>query len=206
MCGRYLIDDEAFDLREILEAAEKNIQSMNVETASPVWQKTGSIEVFPGTYAPVIDANHEAVFMLWGFPNIMTGNQPHINARSETASVKRTFSGAMASRRCLVPASGYYEWKATGKRYKDKYEFKLPENTTMYMAGIYSQDGRYAILTRAASPTIAEVHDRMPVILPEPYHNIWLNETPEVINEALTELHHQLAPGVNQPQQLSMFS
>ena len=227
MCGRYLIDDEAFDLREIIAAAERNAHVLeagasyapgvnnavgvgNVAADSfedPVWPAFRSGEIFPGNVAPVIAAEREARFMLWGFPNLIVGKRPLINARSETAAVKRTFSDAMASRRCLVPASGYYEWKTIGKKHKEKYEFTLPDRETMYMAGIYSRANQFAILTRAASPSTGNIHDRMPVILPKTLGDVWLSESPDVILEALTELQSRHIPGKNEKAvQMSMFN
>ena len=237
MCGRYLIDDEAFDLREIIAAAERNahvfgagagVGNATVNTAAnitgntaanatgdtavggfegPVWPTFRSGEIFPGNIAPVLDAQREARFMLWGFPNLMPGKRPLINARSETAAVKRTFCDAMASRRCLVPASGYYEWKTIGKKHKEKYEFTLPDRETMYMAGIYSRADQFAILTRAASPSTGDIHDRMPVILPKKLGDVWLRESMDVILEALTQLQSRHIPGKNEKAaQMSMFN
>ena len=212
MCARYLIDDEAFDINEIISAAERNIRETDLSAGEtgekdPVWQNSGSVEVFPGTYAPVINANFDACFMLWGFPSLMQGKQPHINARSETAAVKKTFGESMHSRRCLVPASGFYEWKTLGKKHKEKYEITLPDRVSMYMAGIYSEDGRFAILTRNASPSVAPIHDRMPVILPKTLGEVWLSESHDVFMEALTEMHLKHIPREGtKSQQMSLFS
>jgi len=225
MCARYLVDDEAFDINEIINAAERNIR----ETGAVVHEGLhgdGSIvtsehraagsyvagsfrygEIFPGTYAPVIDASQSATFMLWGFPSLMHGKQPHINARSETAGEKRTFNESMRSRRCLVPASGFYEWKTMSNKQKEKYEITLPDRASMYMAGIYSDDGRFAILTRAASPSVAGIHDRMPVILPEDLSEVWLSESPDLLEEAITEVILQHIPKViKEPSQMSLFA
>ena len=238
MCGRYLIDDEAFDLREIIAAAERNahvlkdgagglsngvvfkdgagigagntagiVNASGYAFEGPPWPVFRSGEIFPGNVAPVLDAEREARFMLWGFPNLIAGKRPLINARSETAAVKRTFCDAMASRRCLVPASGYYEWKTLSKKHKEKYEFTLPDRETMYMAGIYTQANQFAILTRAASPSTGDIHDRMPVILPKTLGDVWLNESPDVILDPLTELQSRHIPGKNEKAvQMSMFN
>lgn len=145
-------------------------------------------EIFPGSAAPVITPDNSARFMLWGYPSAVSGRRPHINARSETAATARTFSAAMASRRCLVPASGYYEWKTLGQKKKVKYEFTLPGRVPIYMAGIYSADERFAILTRDAAPGLTEIHDRMPVILPKERADVWLNGSQDVFAHALTSL------------------
>ena len=242
MCGRYLLIDEAFDIRDIIAAAEKNskLGPVGLPTSQPdsaasrtdfavsrtdsaenrpdlaenrpdaAESRTGHAfragEIFPGSIAPVIDKNNEARFMLWGFPSPIAGKPPLINARSESAAEKRTFRDSMESRRCLIPASGYYEWKAVGKKQKEKYEFTLPDGTSMYMAGIYTEDDKFAILTRAASPSVIDVHDRMPVILPKSFGEVWLNETPVVIIEALTEMYSRHIPRRDRQQQMSLFS
>jgi len=184
MCGRYYTDIEDTELREIITAAENNV----IGHEQPVF-KGG--EVFPGTVAPVL-AKSGAVFMKWGFPDY-TGKRPHINARSETAETARTFRQAWAERRCLIPASGYFEWKTLDAKHKEKYSFSLTGTGLMYIAGIYSGDGRFAILTRAAAPALSEIHDRMPVIIPKPLTDVWLRESPEVYKEALTDLRFSLS-------------
>ena len=156
MCGRYLIDDEAFDLRDIIAAAERNSKT------NPAWSAFRSGEIFPGSIAPVVDVRKEAHFMYWGFPNMTAHKRPHINARSETAAVKRTFSDAMASRRCLVPASGYYEWKTLEKNHKERYEFTLPDRMTMYMAGIYSEEENSIFLNASTGEPVARSRRKLP--------------------------------------------
>jgi len=206
MCARFIVDDDDFDINEIIEAAKKNLNFNKTEATQAVWQQSGRIEVFPGSYAPVIAADDNVRFMLWGFPNLMPGKQPLINARSETAAVKKTFSEAMEFRRCIIPASGFFEWKNVGKKKKEKYEFTLPEKKVIYMAGIYSSDNKFSILTRDASPSVAEIHDRMPVILPKALTGVWLNESADVIRDALTEVHSQhVTDGSSALAQMSMF-
>jgi putative SOS response-associated peptidase YedK len=211
MCGRYLCNIDKKDLRDILEAIEGN----NPEQTMSVSFLGG--EIFPGNSVPVITAQ-ETRFMIWGYPSLAEKRHPHINARSETAATKRTFSAAMIARRCLIPASCYYEWKSlSSKKQKEKYEFKLPDAEIMYMAGIYSIDYRFAILTREATPSIAEIHNRMPVIIPKSHIEMWLRGSDDVLQEAITDLiftlvnasvSASLPPSLEdeQPTQLSLFS
>jgi putative SOS response-associated peptidase YedK len=161
-------------------------------------------EIFPGTAAPVITSEREVRFMTWGFPD-WTGKRPHINARSETAAAARTFREAMAVRRCIIPASSYYEWKSVDKKQKEKYEFRLPDHSAFYIAGIYSPDGRFAVLTREAGPGLSEIHDRMPVILPKELTSVWLVESPEVMLEAVTELDFAPVPVEPGTEQMRLF-
>ena len=186
MCGRYLYNVDEKDLKNILETIERTNLKQSI-SAYPVGSFVGG-EIFPGSSVPVITA-HETRFMIWGYPSLTEERRPHINARSETAAVKRTFSGAMTARRCLIPASSYYEWKALGgKKKKEKYEFRLPDSGVMYMAGIHSLDYRFAILTREATPPITEIHNRMPVIIPESLTKEWLGGSNDALQKAITEL------------------
>ena len=75
------------------------------------------------------------------------------------------------------------------------------------MAGIYTIDGQFAILTRDAAPAIAEIHDRMPVIISKSNIEAWLNDSPEVLNEALTDLQFAPVPASDKnPNQLRLFT
>ena len=190
MCGRYLYNIDEQDLKNILESIERNNSGQSI-SVSLTDSFTGG-EIFPGNSVPVITA-HETRFMIWGYPSLLDDRRPHINARSETAATKRTFSAAMTARRCLIPASSYYEWKAlSGKKKKEKYEFKLPDSEIMYMAGIYSLDDRFAILTREAMLPISEIHNRMPVVIPESHMEMWLSgsvgDSNNVQQKAVTDL------------------
>jgi putative SOS response-associated peptidase YedK len=107
-----------------------------------------------------------------------------INARSETAAQKPAFRAAMRSRRCLIPASGFYEWQRNlpGNR-KQPYCFGLRSGEPLAMAGIWERwkdpaggvVESCAILTTDANDLMLPVHDRMPVILEEPDFDRWLD-------------------------------
>ena len=186
MCGRYFIDPDDIKLEDILSETGRGL-----ENASELPPLKGG-EIFPGVAVPVITAA-KTLLMTWGYPGF-AGKRPFINARSETAAVKKTFSADMASRRCLVPASGYYEWKTLENKRKEKYAFRLSAGTMMLMAGIYDPGGRFAILTREASPAIMEIHNRMPVIIPFNLSEAWLSITSEVLREAATDVFFSALP------------
>ncbi len=105
-----------------------------------------------------------------------------INARSETASSKPAFRDALMFRRCLIPADGFYEWQRTRKT-KQPYCFEVNEGQIFAFAGIWDRwhDARgntletCAILTTAANPLTAIIHDRMPVILDRDNYDLWLD-------------------------------
>lgn len=120
------------------------------------------------------------------------GVAPPINARSETVDTKPVFRDAFKHRRCLVPADGFYEWKASagrGRSAKQPYYVRV-RNQPFAMAGLWEhwspKGGSGAepfdscvILTTTPNPMMAELHDRMPVILPPEDWDRWLSpETP----------------------------
>jgi putative SOS response-associated peptidase YedK len=202
MCGRYLIEISDEELCEIVAEAEKNAPGQKAKFTFTF--KGG--EIFPGTLAPVMTANNKIRFMTWGFPNISANRSPHINVRSETAATSKTFGDAIKERRCIIPASAYYEWETHDKKHKTKYEFKLPDKSPLYMAGVYSADGRFAVLTREAEGAVFEIHDRMPVILPKTHIEMWFRGSLDVLNEALTNLQFvQVSTGTKLPKQASLF-
>ena len=185
MCGRFYIPDEDSN-----EELQRIINHLNRVKSTPV--KTG--EVCPTDVAAVI-ANSKAMnptpfAMKWGYT--MDNRAPIINARSESAAEKPLFRDGMQQRRCLIPASSYFEWEHAAGR-KIKHAIRPAGSEMMYLAGIYHLEHHgdvivpaFAILTREAADGIRFIHARMPVILPESCAMDWLN--PE--NEAHTVLAH----------------
>ena len=105
-----------------------------------------------------------------------------INARAETVSEKPSFRNAFKHRRCLIPASGFYEWKKEGSR-KQPYYFQAKGESVFSMAGIWESwkapDGDIvescSIITTAANELVSRIHDRMPVIIAKDSYKIWLS-------------------------------
>ena len=115
-----------------------------------------------------------------------------INARVETIAEKPSFRSAFRSRRCLIPASGYYEWATEFGQFKSKQPFYISnkDQTLLPMAGIYEewvnpQTGELitsaAIITRESKDFIAKIHHRMPIMLPKDDWESWLD--PHSLNE-----------------------
>lgn len=164
MCGRYtlfyLAGEEA--LRELVEQAERHAS----EAGAPVRVRTG--EIFPGDIAPVLvagDGPPAARAMVWGYPGHAgaVGRKPKLvfNTRAETAESSPFWRDSFTGRRCLVPSTGFYEWRygtpaaadqlsffgdaepappasPAPKRGKgQKLLFRLPGQRVLYMAGIY---------------------------------------------------------------------
>jgi putative SOS response-associated peptidase YedK len=105
-----------------------------------------------------------------------------INARSETAAEKPAFRSAFKRRRCLVPASGFYEWQKLDDKAKQPMAIQVLKADTFAMAGLWEHwegdDGEletFTILTCAANKKLAPIHDRMPVILGPNEWDAWLD-------------------------------
>ena len=136
-------------------------------------------EIWPGTAAPSI-VRHEdritAVPATFGVPAFGNGKLL-INARSETASLKKTFRENLRTHRILLPSTGFYE---RDREQKNKMVFFVPEDgKTVYLCGLYFiMDGkiRFVILTREANEVVSEFHDRMPVIVDETQVRPWLTD------------------------------
>ena len=106
-----------------------------------------------------------------------------INARAETAAEKPSFRGAMRHGRCLVPANGFYEWRAEGAGPKRPHFIAPPGGGLVAFAGLMetwagadgSEVDTAAILTVAANDLVAPIHDRMPAVIPPEHFDAWLD-------------------------------
>jgi putative SOS response-associated peptidase YedK len=137
-----------------------------------------------------------------------------INARMETITAKPAYRRAFAVRRCLLPADGYFEWSGEGSGPERKRGAKQPyfirprDGGVLAMAGLYelwrdptraADDPRRwrwtaAVVTTAAEPGIARLHDRMPLLLPPERYGTWLDPRPRSPDE-LRRLLEPAAPG-----------
>lgn len=165
MCGRFYIDDET--AREIERIARK-IDRKNAKTG----------EVYPSEPVLVLCAGHDSMVaevLKWGYESARK-NTLVFNARSETVREKPMFRYDYETRRCLIPACKFYEWKRTGEKKKEKYEFFAP-GEILYLAGIYHKEpegDRFTILTREAEGCMSGIHNRMPLILQREDMEAWL--------------------------------
>ncbi|HEY9826587.1 MAG TPA: SOS response-associated peptidase [Stenomitos sp.] len=103
-----------------------------------------------------------------------------INARSETAAEKPSFRTALKYRRCLIPATGFYEWQAIKGKGKQPFFFSMMGNSLFAFAGLWESwhdIETCTILTTAANSLLQPIHDRMPVILPAEAYDQWLDPT-----------------------------
>jgi putative SOS response-associated peptidase YedK len=105
-----------------------------------------------------------------------------INARSETAATKPAFRDPLTTRRCLIPADGFYEWQRRGKA-KQPYCFEVNDGELFAFAGLCDRwtdpSGQWlkscSILTTTPNAVTSSVHDRMPVILDPDSYDLWLD-------------------------------
>lgn len=175
MCGRFVINiprdvfQKHFGLKDVPDWPER----YNVAPTQPV---------------PVIreisDGSRHMTMMRWGLVPAWAKEvgEGLINARSETAGDKPSFRQALRQRRCILPASGFYEWqKVDGK--KVPHYIRMMDGSPMPFAGLWetwrSPEGHTletcAILTTTANATVALIHDRMPVILHPDEVSLWLD-------------------------------
>jgi putative SOS response-associated peptidase YedK len=139
----------------------------------------------------------ELAMLNWGLvpfwaKDARIGNR-NINARSETAAQKPMFREAFRSRRCLIPADGFYEWRKIGPKRKQPYFIHAANGRPFAFAGLWERWNAggeplesCTILTTDANGLLAPLHDRMPVILPPDKYEVWLD--PDVQQKALQPL------------------
>ncbi|WPP52069.1 SOS response-associated peptidase [Catalinimonas niigatensis] len=173
MCGRYSIGAEIETLAQMLDVKVPEDFEPNYNAA-------------PSQKLPVVSNHQPSSFRLypWGIvPFWAKADQKRlINARAETILEKATFKKSFKTRRCLVAADGYYEWMKN-KGGKVPYRICLENDKPFVFAGIWDapdeDEGQagFCIITTAASPSVAHIHDRMPVILHPEAISIWLSDT-----------------------------
>ncbi|MFT6247714.1 MAG: putative SOS response-associated peptidase YedK [Cognaticolwellia sp.] len=130
------------------------------------------------TIATIVQSNQHLsqVNMRWGIQPSWS-KRLLINAQSETVATKPTFSQAFAANRCLIPISGWYEWRKEGAK-KQKYYFSHGQALPLYMAGIsyYGNNTQPQVvtLTTKPNPLCEQFHHRMPVLVLPEHINAWL--------------------------------
>jgi len=105
-----------------------------------------------------------------------------LNARSETVATRLAFRDSILTKRCLIPADGFYEWRKVGSL-KQPYCFEVGEGGLFALAGLWDQwkspEGQIiescTVLTTTPNSVVADMHDRMPVIVAPDKYDLWLN-------------------------------
>jgi putative SOS response-associated peptidase YedK len=180
MCGRYVIEgttelSERFQLRQI------------PADLFPEWT---TYNAAPTQLLPVIvedpQGERTALPMQWGLvprwrrPDGKAGVAP-INARAETLDEKPMFRGLVKAKRCIVPASGFYEWRKVDGR-KQPFYLTSEDGEAWGLAGLYDLThdendaaGSFTIITTAANSLVAPLHERMPAILRREDEEEWVS-------------------------------
>jgi putative SOS response-associated peptidase YedK len=112
-----------------------------------------------------------------------------INVKAETLLEKKTFQKNLEHKRCIIPATGFYEWKPVDGK-KQPYYIQIKDSPIFSFAGIWSEDKNddgsvkrtFAIITTEANELMSEIHNRMPVILHPEDEFEWLSEDPSAID------------------------
>lgn len=179
MCGRYFLHSDLNILTDLFGQLEGGLELY------PRYNIT------PGQPVPIVreDARgrRHLAMVHWGLiPSWSKGPDSKyrmINARAETVADKPAYRNAYRYRRCLVPADGFYEWRASVKGGKQPYCILSADERPLAMAGIWehwmSGDGSEiescSILVTAANRVVSSVHDRMPVLIDPRDFDFWLD-------------------------------
>lgn len=180
MCGRYtlaityeeLAQELGVEADPVLAAAYRPRYNIAPTDGSLVLREhDGRMELAPARFGLV---------NFWA--KDLSGAARQINARAETVRQKPAFREAFQERRCIVPADGFYEWQAQGRK-KTPFWFHPAQGKVLRFAGLYEtwkhqatgdRLTTFAILTTAANDVVGPVHDRMPVILAPENVQTWL--------------------------------
>lgn len=182
MCGRY---QSRAQKQRIAEAFRVGIP--------PTFEILPSYNIAPQTNRPIVRLNRdtaerELALLRWGLvpffakdPKIAYST---INARAESLTTSPTFREAMKRRRCLVPATGFYEWQKIGNKTRQPWTIELANGELFAFAGLWDRwkdpaTGTvletYTIVTTDPNELVQPLHDRMPAILPPSDYDRWLD-------------------------------
>jgi putative SOS response-associated peptidase YedK len=163
MCGRYYLEISKDELSHI-----SNIEEFEFEP---------NFNIAPQSKVPAI-INNNLTMTTWGYyPDWLksqANSRPLFNTRFESVQEKKTFQSAFKNNRCIIPISGWYEWKRDGE---SKTPYYFSNNSTMFAAGLFwtrsSGEIETSIITREASSSLNVVHNRSPLILNDDELAIW---------------------------------
>ena len=176
MCGRYTVTSAPEAIRALFGYSEQpNFPPRyNVAPTQPI------------AIVRLIDGKRQFALVRWGLLPSWVKDPKNftllINARGESVAEKPAFRAAMKRRRCLIPADGFYEWKATGAR-KQPHYVRAKSGEPLAFAGLWETwtgpNGEEletaAIVTTRANKKLASLHERMPVIVPPDAFDLWLD-------------------------------
>ena len=188
MCGRYVVQGHV-EFSERFQARTLHLPEFG-----------DRFNAAPSQGLPVVvptgDGEREVRLLRWGLvprwrrPGSAAAPAP-INARAETLLEKPMFRPLVGKRRCLVPATGFYEWRREGGR-KQPYFIHLKDGALFGFAGLYDEapdgegEGSFTVITTRPNELVAPLHDRMPAILRPEDEGEWLD--PAVTDPGIVSL------------------
>ena len=180
MCGRFAQTNGLPDIARMVGVKVRYEVAPRYNIAPT--QEVGLIHRVSATEPPAVTKMRWGLVPSWSkTPN--TGNRL-INARSETAHEKPAFRSAFQSRRCLVPADGFYEWQGQGK-HKQPFYIRMTKHAPFALGGLWdvhraengNQKSTFTILTTEPNDIVRPIHNRMPVIIDPDRYDEWLDPT-----------------------------
>ncbi|MEP0814489.1 MAG: SOS response-associated peptidase [bacterium] len=201
MCGRYTLVTDLKLLAEHFGFAADEMRAAGADNVRPRYNIAPSQDAavviapadsqkpaLPGDEMTVlVGPERRLVMMRWGLVPAWAKDEKigdkMINARAETVAEKPSFKNALKSRRCLIPADGFYEWTQTSYGRKAPIRFTMKDGRPFAMAGLYETWKRpegdvlfsFTIITTEANEVLRPYHHRMPVIIPPERYALWLD-------------------------------
>jgi putative SOS response-associated peptidase YedK len=210
MCGRYVSVSSPTILAERFD-----VEEMRVEVTEPSYNVTPRADV-PAVAQSRANGPRVLDLVRWGLvpswaESLSIGDR-QINARAERIRTANAYKRAFATRRCIIPADGFYEWQAIApategtssakKKIRQPWFFRRRDGEPLAFAGVWEiwhdpaqgddapRVRTCSIITTRANELVAPVHDRMPVVLPESAWVEWLDRE----NHDVDTLHRLLVP------------
>ncbi len=207
MCGRYVSTSTAEEIAAYFGVEAVPDEDDHLEANYNVAPSVGVYAIREREQIRSLDIFRWGLVPSWAKdPGI--GNKM-INARAETVRTKNAYRAAFKRKRCLLPVDGFYEWVAVeGQKKKQPMYIHRPDGEPMGFAGLYEtwrakdDDGEYTgdtllsctIITGSPNEKMAEVHHRMPVMLPPDSWSFWLDPA----NDDVEALQALMVPAPNE--------
>ncbi|HEY0449216.1 SOS response-associated peptidase [Actinophytocola sp.] len=205
MCGRYAAAKDPATLAAEFDAldATEGLAPGADHNVAPTKEVVAVVQRHPRDELGVADSSRtqrSLRVMRWGLIPAWAKERSigarMINARAETAATSNAFKSSLAKRRCLLPADGWFEWRKEGG-HKQPFFMTRPDGETLAMAGVWTvwrdprdKDGlpmvTAAVLTTEAQGRLAEIHDRMPLLMAPEHWAGWLDPDAEDPGDLLT--------------------
>jgi len=209
MCGRYRLSRP----KQLVEYFDADPPEEDFRASYNIAPTQAVATVRPGAEKRIL-SNMRWGLIPWWANGIAVGSRM-INARSETVLENAAFRDSFRLRRCLIPADGFYEWKKSGKA-RRPFHIGMKDGSLFAFAGIWdcwkSPEGPLlescSILTTTPNDLVKDIHDRMPVILPQSHYEPWLTVPPAQADGLLDMLtpfdasrmrKYEVSPLVNRP-------